>query len=436
MNLTSQAVQPDPEEWWENVVNYRHAAVEAVERYGGHLGLSRSDAMIVYFGWPIAHDNSAERAVRAGLAMIEAIARLNEQSSRPKLFVQVGIDSGMVMVHAGVDKDADVFGEAPNIAARVQAAAEPGTVLITDAVHQLVSGLFVVEGRGASALKGIQRPLQLYKVVRPSGVRGRLEAAAVIRGLTPFVGREDELRLLNNRWERALEGEGQVALVIGEAGIGKSRLLQHFHEQLPAPYKWLEATAAPFFQNTPFHAIAELLRELVGQASLPANDARAARATAQSIVAAATRGTAPSPCPLPQPSGRGTDKSGRGTDPEDQLAQLESALLLAGLKPAEAIPLIAPLLNLPASEKYPPPPIPPEQQRRRILAVLVEWVLGAARAQPLVIALEDLHWADASTLEVVQLLAEQGPTPHLLLLCTARPEFHPQWPLRTHHTQI
>jgi hypothetical protein len=160
--------------------------------------------------------------------MLDAIARLGDQAGRQKLTARVGIDSGAVVVGGGAGKEADVFGEAPNIAARVQAAAEPSTVLITDAVHQLVSGLFVVESRGASALKGIERPLELYRVVQPSGVRGRLEAAAAVRGLTPFVGREDELRLLDNRWERALEGEGQVVLVIGEAGIGKSRLLQHF----------------------------------------------------------------------------------------------------------------------------------------------------------------------------------------------------------------
>jgi predicted ATPase len=163
-----------------------------------------------------------------------------------------------------------------------------------------------------------------------------------------------------------------------------------------------------------------------------------ARATIQSPIAQ-NRDAAPSPNPLTQQSGRGTGTSRRGTDPtpEDQLPQLESALLDVGLKPEEAIPLIAPLLNLPVSAKYPPPPIPPEQQqRRRLLAILVEWVLGAARAKPLTIALEDLHWADASTLEVIQLLVEQGPTAHLLLLCTVRPEFRPQWPLRAHHTQI
>ena len=240
------------------------------------------------------------------------------------------------MVGAGAGKDTDVFGETPNIAARVQAVAEPGTVVVTDAAHRLVSGLFVVEDRGAQAVKGIERPLQLYRVVQPSGVRGRLEAAAAASGLTPFVGREDELRSLMNRWERALDGEGQVALIIGEAGIGKSRLVKRFHEQIAGtPHTWVEAAAGAFYQNTPFYAVSEMLRELL-----------------------AWHG----------------DESA-----EEQLAQLETRLELAGLKPAEAVPLIAPLLNLPLPAKYPPSPFSPEQRRRRTLAALVEWALGAAR---------------------------------------------------------
>ena len=251
----------------------------------------------------------------------------------------------------------------------------------------------MVDQLGAQALKGIERPVQLYRVIQPSGVRGRLEAAAATRGLTPFVGREDELRLLMSRWERALDGEGQVALIIGEAGIGKSRLLQRFHEQIGGtPHTWIEAGAGPFFQNTPFYPVIELLQQF--------------------------------------PAGNG------GMPTEEQLAQLEPRLELAGLKPAETIPLIAPLLNLPLSDKYPPLPLSPEQQRRRLLATLVEWVLGAARAQPLVVATEDLHWADASTLELIQLLVEQGATARLLLLYTARPEFRAQWPPRAHYTQI
>jgi predicted ATPase/class 3 adenylate cyclase len=398
---TEIAARLDPEEWRELVAGYHRAAAEAITRCGGHVAKYLGDGVMAFFGYPEAHDNDAERAARAGLELLEAIARLDKQAGSPKLTARVGIDSGAVVVGVGAGKEADVFGEAPNIAARVQASAEPGTVVITDAVHRLVSGLFAVESRGGSVLKGIERPLQLYRVVRPSGVRGRLEAAAVVRGLTPFVGREDELRLLNNRWERALEGEGQVVLAIGEAGIGKSRLLQRFHEQMSGPCNWLEAAAAPFFQNTPFHAIAELLRQMVVQTALPANGSEGAPSSS-----------------------------------DQQIGQLESALSIAGLQPDEVIPLIAPLLNLTIPAHYSASSLPPDQQRRRLLGALVQWMLGAARLQPLALVIEDLHWADPSTLELVRLLAEQGATAQLLMLCSTRPEFHPQWPLRAHHAQI
>src|ERR1700686_1064139 len=188
-------------------------------------------------------------------------SRLNRYGS---VSSRVGIDSGLVVIGKGAGNEAEVFGDTPNIAARVQAAAEPGTVLITDAVHRLVSGLFVVEDRGTPALKGIERPVQLYRVVQPSIVRGRLEASAGVRGLTPFVGREDELRSLIHRWERALDGEGQVALIVGEAGIGKSRLVQRFREQLAeTPHTWVEAGAGAFFQNTPFYPVTEMARQML-----------------------------------------------------------------------------------------------------------------------------------------------------------------------------
>src|SRR6266849_4368931 len=409
---TALAGQLDPEEWRETVGGYHRAAAEAVERFGGYVAQYLGDGVMAFFGYPEAHDNDAERAARAGLAILDAIAKLNEQSDRQKLSARVGIDSGAVVVGAGAGKEADVFGDAPNIAARVQSAADPDTVLITDAVHRLVSGLFVVEDRGAQALKGIERPVQLYRVIQPSGVRGRLEAVAASRGLTPFVGREDELRSLANRWERVLDGEGQVALIIGEAGIGKSRLVQRFHEQIMGmPHTWVETAAAPFYQNTPFYPVAAMLRELLAWGGVHR------RSQGQSELT----------------SSRGAFN---GEPAEEQLAQLESRLTTAGLKPAEAIPLIAALLNLSPTEKYPPSSLSPEQQRRRLLATLVEWVLGAARVQPLVILTEDLHWADPSTLELIQLLVEQGARSRLLLLYTARPEFHAEWPLRAHHTQI
>ena len=261
-NSTEIAAQLDPEEWREIVAGYHRAAAEAIERFGGRVAQYLGDGVMAYFGYPEAHDNDAERAARAGLAILDVIAKLNDRAARPglatrpRLAARVGIDSGAVVVGAGAEKEADVFGDVPNIAARVQAAAAPGTVMITAATHRLVSGLFVVEDRGAQPLKGIARPVPLYRVVQPSGVRGRLEAAAMVRGLTPFVGREDELRSLMHRWEQALDGEGQVALIVGEAGIGKSRLLQRFQQQIAGtPHTWVQAAAGAFFQNTPFFAV-------------------------------------------------------------------------------------------------------------------------------------------------------------------------------------
>src|SRR5579864_1619972 len=178
------AARLDPEEWRETVAGYHRAAAEAITRFGGHVAKYLGDGVMAFFGYPEAHDNDAEHAARAGLAIIEAIAKLNEQPGRPRLAARVGMDSGSVVVGAGAGKEADVFGDAPNIAARVQEAASPGTVLVTEDTHRLISGLFVVVASGTPALKGIERPVPLYRIIQPSGVRGRLAAAAAGRGLT------------------------------------------------------------------------------------------------------------------------------------------------------------------------------------------------------------------------------------------------------------
>jgi predicted ATPase/class 3 adenylate cyclase len=414
---TEIAANLDPEEWRELVAGYHRAASEAITRYGGYVAKYLGDGVMAYFGWPEAHENDAERAARAGLAIVESVAKLKEQANRAKLAARIGIDSGSVVVGAGAGKETDVFGEAPNIAARVQAAAAPDTVLLTASTHRLVSGLFVVEERGAQELKGVANPVELYRVIQPSGVSGRLEAAAV-RGLTPFIGREDELRLLTTRWERVLEAEGQVVVIVSEAGIGKSRLVQQFRENLrDVSESWIEAAAGPFFQNTPFYPVSALLRHFIwGQSFDP------------------SAGRVPELHP--------GQRQGSDTRPHEhqrtnnQLEQLRTGLERAGVAAAEAVPLIAPLLNLPTTGNYPPLPLSPEQQRRRLLAILVEWVLGASSLEPVAMVIEDLHWADPSTLELLELLVEQGERSRLLLVLTTRPEFRAPWPLRAHHTQI
>ncbi|HLW69729.1 MAG TPA: adenylate/guanylate cyclase domain-containing protein [Candidatus Binataceae bacterium] len=387
VTLTAQL---DPEEWRATVAGYQRAAAEAITRFGGEVVRYVGDGIMAFFGYPAAHENDAERAARAGLTILDTIAQLNEQPAHVKLAVRIGIDSGRVVVGVGTGQAVDAFGDTANIAARVQATAAPDSVVVTGETHRLISGLFVVEERGAQELKGIARPVQLYRVVRPSGMRGRFEAAAAAGGLTPFVGREEELRLLLSRWKRICEGEGQVVSIVGEAGIGKSRLLRRFREELAATsYTWLECATAPFFQNTPFYAL--------GRSSFHWETSQSA---------------------------------------EQRLTALEGSLAAAGLDPQVAAPLIAPLLELPINDRYPPLSMTPDQQRKRLLATLVGWAFGFAKAHPLVIAIEDLHWVDPSTLELIQLLAEQGATARLLLLYTARPEFRPSWPPRAHHTQI
>jgi tetratricopeptide (TPR) repeat protein len=297
--------------------------------------------------------------------------------------VRVGLDTGRVVVGRGASADTDVFGDAPNIAARVQAEAEPGSVLITAATHRLIAGLFVVEEHGARTLKGVRQPIVLYRVVQPSGVRGR----------TPFVGRALERRLLVERWERARDGEGQVVLVTGEAGIGKSRLVQTLREHLvDEPHTWIECQASVHHQNTPLHAVVDMLRQGPGWSGAPA--------------------------------------------PEAQLADLEQSLDRAGVPRSEAVPLVAPLLGLAVPERYPMPFLSPEGQRKQLLATLAAWLVGLARVQPVVAVLEDLHWVDPSTLELQAVLVEQAATAPLLLLYTARPEFRAPWPPRAHHAQV
>jgi class 3 adenylate cyclase len=191
---TAIASRLDPEEWRETVAGYHRAAAEAITQFDGHVAKYLGDGVMAYFGWPAAHDNDAERAVRAGLAILDAIAKLNEQPGHVKLSTRIGIDSGMVVIGRGGGNEAEVFGDPPNIAARVQEAAAPATLAISDATHRLVSGLFVIDDLGPQQLKGIEQPLPLYRIIRPSGVRGRFQAATAAGGMTPFVGREDELR--------------------------------------------------------------------------------------------------------------------------------------------------------------------------------------------------------------------------------------------------
>src|SRR5262245_9657329 len=393
---TALAGQLDAEEWRDVVAQYHKAAAAAVAHYGGHVAQYLGDGLLVYFGYPAAHEDDPERAVRAGLLLIDTVVGLNQQLEPARglrLAVRVGMHTGPVVVGGeGAVPGAEVFGDTPNVAARVQALADPDAVLITEATHRLVSGRFVVEPKGTPPLKGVRTPVAVYRVVQPSGVRSRF-AAASLRGLTPFLGRDAERRLLAERWAQTRAGEGQVVLITGEAGIGKSRLVQTFKEALTSePHTWIECSGSPYHQNTPFYAVVDMLQ--------------------QGLAWRGDEGVA------------------------ERLEALERSLALSGMSLAEAVPLLAPLLGLPVPERYPPLGLSPEAQRRRTFSTLAAWLFGAARMQPVVLAVEDLHWVDPSTLELQGLLVEQTTTAPVLILLTARPEFRAPWPLLAHHAHL
>ena len=380
---TDLAARLDAEDWRTLVGAYLDEASAAVTGFGGHVLKKLGDGLMALFGYPQAQENDAERAVRAGLAIQRALADLNARNARsgaPKLSARVGIECGSVVVDAA----GEVFGEAPNVAARVQAAAEPGTVLVTASVQRQTAGLFVVEDKGAHELKGVPTPVALYRIVRASG-GGRRGGARV---LTPLVGREDELALLTRRWARALEGEGHFVQIVGEPGIGKSRLVDEFRAKLAeTPHTWVEWAASQLLQNTPLHPIAEWGRLRFGGAD--------------------------------------------ATD-EGRLADLENTLGLIGLDAAEYAPLLAPLVDIPLREDR-RAKFPPEELRRRQLAAMTAWVLAGARTQPVVLAFEDLHWADPTSLDLLRALAERGAQSPLLVVATTRPEFRAPWAMRSHH---
>ena len=255
---TALATALDIEVWRNLLSAYLDAASEAVTQMGGRVAKKLGDGLMALFGHPIAQENDCERAVRAALAIQRTLAELNLKNagSGPNLVARIGVDCGAVVVDAA----GEIFGDAPSIAARVQALAQPGAVLVTARVQRQTAGLFVAEDRGAYGLKGAPERTTLFRIVRASGAR-RFSA----RSLTPLAGRKEELDLLHRRWERVLRGEGQLALVVGEPGIGKSRLVEEFRLRLgETPHTWAEFSSSQLLQNTPLHPIAEWGRQRFG----------------------------------------------------------------------------------------------------------------------------------------------------------------------------
>jgi class 3 adenylate cyclase/tetratricopeptide (TPR) repeat protein len=380
----------DPEDWRAVVTEYQRATAAAVDRLGGHIARGRRERVLAYFGFPRAREDAAERAVRAGLEIVASLRGVSaREGQETRVSVQIGIHAAVVVVGQNSAGAPEMFGEASEIASHVRSEAAADTVVITRAVRDLVADSITVEEDRALKLDGVDAPVQLYRAVcvvaKPRGRRASRE-------LMPFVGREEQTQLLVNRLNRARDASGQLVLLRGEAGIGKSRLVAEFKALVQdEPHQWIECGGAALFGNTPFHAVAEMLQEALGWSD---------------------------------------------EDPAQRVQILEESLEQSGLRLTEAVPLIAEMLNLPIPPRYPPLMFAPDQRRKRLFAAVLGWIFAAARDQPLVLVIEDLHWLDPSTLELIQMLAEQCATARLLLVCTARPEFEPPWAWRGHHALV
>ena len=388
---TELSEQLDPEVLHEIVQAYHRCCVTVVQRYQGTIAHFLGDGVVVMFGFPVAHEDDAERAVRCGCDLLQAIGRI---PSQPPLQARVGIHTGGVVIGeiAAEDGRSQVLPMSltSNLASRLQAHADPHSVLISQATMKLVPGLFITRGLAPAVLKGIEKPVPVYQVLHPSGVRTRLEAAGA---LTPFVGRDAEIARLLQRWQVAQARCGQAVLVVGEPGQGKSRLLLSLRHSLgEASHTWLECRASPLTQSSAFQPLIDLVH-------------------------------------------RGLALQVEDSDAE-KLQRLERAMESIGQIREDAIPLLAPLLNLPLPPAYVTSPTSAAMRRTRTLSLLADWILALAANQPLALAVEDLHWADASTLEVLRLLVERLDQHPILLLMTARPEFSMPWASRARTSTI
>jgi class 3 adenylate cyclase/predicted ATPase len=400
---TALSQQLDPEELRTVILAYQEVCAQAIQRFEGHLARYIGDGLLVYFSYPQAHEDDAQRAVRAGLEIVAALPQLNTQLQQTvrvlqhsPLQVRIGIHTGLVVVSdmgGGNYRDPRaVVGETPNIAARLQGLAEPDTVVMSEATHRLVPGLFECQNRGPQALRGVSTPVPVYRVLRESEAQSRFEVA-VRTGLTPLVGRESELEVLRQRWEQAKTGAGQVVLLSGEPGIGKSRLVQELKESVSAEGAIrIEFCCSPYHQNSAFFPIIEHLKRLL---QLAQNEA-----------------------------------------PQAKLTKLQQALAAYRFPQADTLPLVAALLSLPQPEGVPPLTLSPQKQKQKTQEALIAWIIEEAEKASVYCAWEDLHWADPSTLEALTLFLTQIPTTQVFTVLTFRPDFTPPWRSRSYITQL
>src|SRR5262245_3915788 len=335
VDTTVLASTLDPEDLRAVVRAYQDTGAKVIARFEGHIAQYLGDGLLVYFGYPLAHEDDAQRAVRAGLGIVEALGQLNThltQARGVQLAVRLGVHTGLVVVGdvgGGTRQEQLALGETPNLAARLQGLAAPNTLVISAATCQLLGGFFACQSLGTQLLRGLPQPLEVYQVLSESTARSRLEAASST-GLTPLVGREQEVALLRERWAQVKDGLGQVVLLSGEAGIGKSRLVQVLKEHVAAePQAWLTpCQCSPYHQNTALYPWTDLLERVALRFE-------------------------------------------REESPQQKLSKFEGFLVQYGLPLSETVPLFATLLSLPLTADYVPLTLSPEQQKQKTLQALL-----------------------------------------------------------------
>ncbi len=374
------------EDYAEVLRAYLEQCDEVVRRHGGRIARVVGDGLLVYFGYPAAHEDDAERAVLAGTGLVEAVRRLRPEvrgAGEVQLAVRIGIHTGLAVVgEMGRGDTWDPMasvGETPNVAARIQEWADPHMVLVSTATRQLLRDRVPTRAVGTRPLKGLPEPIALYQVVAGPMVDRRVESRASVRSI---VDREEELGLLLDRWARSCQGRGQIVLLAGEAGIGKSRLVQALKDHVASgPHHRWESRCSPHFQHSAFHPFIEMVEQALEL---------------------------------------------RRDDPKENLRKLERAIAPHG-PPERLVPLFATFLAIPLAERYAPLPMSLERQRREVMQEAVSLMLAISMRQPLLLIVEDLHWVDPSTLELLTMLIERVPEELILAVFTYRPDFDPPW---------
>ena len=389
---TALSARMDPEDLREVISAYQKCAAETVGRFGGYVAKYMGDGVLVYFGYPQAHEDDAERAVRAGLELVAAVGALK---SHAPLQTRVGIATGLVVVGdligSGASQEQAIVGETPNLAARLQGVAEPNSVVIAESTRKLVGNLFELQDLGAQDLKGIAGPVRAWTALRASSVESRFEAQHETK-LTPLVGRDEELELLLRRWRQAVGGEGRVVLLSGEPGIGKSRLTVALEEQLQTEqYTPLRYFCSPLHTDSTLYPFISQLERAAG---FERNDTLDAKL--------------------------------------DKL----SSLLGASPHHDNDVQLLAELLSVPPGDRYPPLNLTARQKKRQTIEALVRQLEVLVRQRPVLMIFEDAHWIDPSSRELLDTTIERVARLPVLLVITFRPEFHPPWTGQAHVTTL